>query len=82
MLTIRAETPQGLRALIDHLIPYLLQSKGSIKWAESTTVSIVGMGKEKKIIADARLAFTIDGLLIRTFSRVKRWILFVQKQVL
>ena len=67
------EISQGLQALIEHLRAYLLQCGMKINQAKSHTVSIVGLGKEKKAVVDARQTFAIDGLPIRALSRVDGW---------
>ena len=72
-MNLIAETPQGLQALIDHSTAYLLQCGMKINQAKSHTVSIVGLGKEKKTVVNARQTFTIDGLPIRALSRADGW---------
>ena len=47
-MNLIAETPQGLQALIDHSMAYLLQCEMKIYQAQSHAVSIVGLDKEKK----------------------------------
>ena len=44
-----------------------------INQAKSHTVSIVGLGKEKKTVVDVRQTFTIDGRPIRALSRADGW---------
>ena len=51
----------------------LVQCGMKINQAKSHTVSIVGLGKEKKTVVNARPTFTIDDLPIRALSRADGW---------
>lgn len=72
-LNLLAETPAGLQLLLDHTTRFLQACGLRINNGKSHSVTIRGLGKEKKSVVDASQEYTIYGQKIRALARSDSW---------